>query len=127
MTTWLHAGVALVGDRWRGPVAIALDGGTVIDIKVGAVEAQPGKRMPALIPGLVDAHCHLTCDASSSPMPPAEAFAHSTVDQRYEAEVAARMKTLAGAGITAVRDLGSGPGATSLYRRYRGQPGMPEV
>jgi imidazolonepropionase-like amidohydrolase len=82
MTTWTFDGVSLPVDKF-----VRLSFGT------GDEEKLPGRFA---LPGLVDAHCHLTVDADEQ----------GPLLAGGEEEAGARLDQLAQAGVSAVRDVG---------------------
>jgi imidazolonepropionase-like amidohydrolase len=82
MTTWTFDGVSLPVDK-----TVRLSFGT------GDQQKLPGRFA---LPGLVDAHCHLTVDADRQ----------GPLLAGGEAEAVARLDQLAQAGVSAVRDVG---------------------
>ncbi|MFI0483639.1 amidohydrolase family protein [Actinomadura sp. 9N215] len=98
MTSWTFEGLFLPEGR---------AGATGIDDRGRWAPAPPdgGERIPGrfLLPGLVDAHCHLTVGSGADGRPRPLTFG----------EARANLRTAREAGITVVRDLGS-PGSMAL-------------
>ncbi|GAA1591364.1 amidohydrolase family protein [Kribbella karoonensis] len=93
MTTWVFEGTVLpTGDTTRSTFGQGRDG-----------DQLPGRYA---VPGLVDSHCHLTFDATpDGPVLRGEDFA------------AARLAELAGAGVSALRDVGGNRDVTLRLAR----------
>jgi imidazolonepropionase-like amidohydrolase len=90
--------VDTVHGRVGAPKDIHLDGGRIASI----VDASAADRPLYVVPGLIDAHVHLTFDASADP-----AGAYRSLDDEARVDVARRNAARAVlAGVTTVRDLG---------------------
>jgi len=118
-TVVIHAG-RVVTDAARpalGPSTITIVDGRIRSVSPGLTPAPPGARLIDLssrtvLPGLIDAHVHLTGT-------PGSAFWREAIDtDEYSALVGARnaLVTLR-AGFTTVRDLGSPGGAGFALKR----------
>jgi len=112
------------GKAARGPSTIVLHNDRVVAIHEGFVAANAlddvpddalviDQRARFVLPGLIDAHVHLTSDRGGQDALVA-GFTESVADEAFEAAVNAR-KTLA-AGFTTVRNLGDGDYVTLALR-----------
>jgi imidazolonepropionase-like amidohydrolase len=115
----LHAGhlLAVPGEAMRGPSSITIDAGRIVSISDGYTSVA-GARIIDLedsyvLPGLIDAHVHLSSDAGGVAAQ-LEEVTKSPAAMAYQAADNAR-KTLM-AGFTTVRNLGDGDGVTLALR-----------
>jgi len=96
--------------------ALYLDDATIVDIRAGAQIAADADvldlREYSVIPGLIDAHVHLTFSASSNAL----ADVLSDDDQQLLLRGVAAARQALRAGITTVRDLGGRGGVTFRLR-----------
>ena len=111
-----RAAIALTGLRlWDGFAGAAQDGVTlrIEGTRIAGVGTDPVLAQDAevvsfegcfALPGLIDAHVHMTLDPSIGP--PAEQFAISA--ERLERAMSERARAMLQAGITTARDLGGG-------------------
>ena len=124
--TLVHAGHLLdqPGKPARGASTLVIHDGRVISVHDGFVGADALAEVPDdarvidqrqryVLPGLIDAHVHLTSDLGGQEALVAE-FTNDIADHAYEAALNAR-KTLA-AGFTTVRNLGDGDYITLSLR-----------
>ncbi|HWT15525.1 MAG TPA: amidohydrolase family protein [Patescibacteria group bacterium] len=124
--TLVHAGHLLdqPGKPARGASTLVIHDGRVISVHDGFVGADAlvdvpddatviDQRQRYVLPGLIDAHVHLTSDLGGQEALVAE-FTNDIADHAYEAALNAR-KTLA-AGFTTVRNLGDGDYITLSLR-----------
>ncbi len=115
----IHAGrlMAVPGQAVRGPSTIVVDNGRIVSVSAGFQPAAGqliDLRDKTVLPGLIDAHVHLTSDRAGNEGLVAE-VTESTSMRAFETELNG-MKTLR-AGFTTVRNLGDGPeGSTLAYR-----------
>lgn len=104
----LRASQAFDGERFIGPVDVVLDDdGWIAEVSVcrehGSAVAVEDLGDVTLLPGLIDAHQHLSWSCSPDPL-----GWHATSDDAAVLETArANAKRAVGAGITTVRDLGA--------------------
>lgn len=115
----IHAGrlIAIPGQAPRGPSTIVVDAGRIVSVTAGYQQAT-GQLIDlkdrTVLPGLIDAHVHLTSDRAGNEGQLAE-FTDSVPLQTFETQMNG-MKTLR-AGFTTVRNLGDGDaGYTLAYR-----------
>lgn len=110
----LRAGQVFDGEAFRGPADVVVDGTEVREVCApgdyaeGVVVDDLGSDA-TILPGLIDAHSHLTWDCSTDPV--AWFAGHDDVALSDRARVNAR--SALAAGITTVRDLG-GRGRVTL-------------
>ncbi len=117
--TVIHAG-ALIADAAespRGPSTIIVEDGRIVSITDGLQPAPAGAELVDLggltvMPGLIDAHVHLTGDHDT----PFTAEFLDTDEYGVTVGLKNARKTL-DAGVTTVRDLGSGPQTMFAIRR----------
>ncbi|WP_265564212.1 metal-dependent hydrolase family protein [Sphingomicrobium arenosum] len=112
----IHAGrlIAVPGEAVRGPSTIIVDDGRIISLADGFADVPAGATLidlsdKTVLPGLIDAHVHLTSDSTGN-----AGFLEGFVrtDNWYTLNAYVNgMKTLR-AGFTTVRNLGDGTGAT---------------
>lgn len=128
--TVLRAGRLFDGRTWHaGAAQVAVEGGRIVEVgpqaPVGADVEVLDLGAATLLPGLVDAHVHLTWDASP------DAVTHVTEASPEELLTQAERAASAAlaVGVTTVRDLGDrGYTALALRDRYRLRPGTgPEL
>ena len=119
-TTIIHAGRLLdqPGKAARGNATITVAGGRIVSVADGFTTPPPGARVIDLrdrfvLPGLVDAHVHLTSDAGGVASL-VEGVEDSPGTSAFRAQVNG-IKTLR-AGFTTVRNLGDDSGATLALR-----------
>lgn len=90
----------------RGPTQVVIEDGTILDVGAPAAVAGDGLVLDlgdaTLLPGLVDAHVHLTWDAS----PDAVAHLSAASDEELLMQARASASAALDVGITTVRDLG---------------------
>ena len=128
MIEHIHAGIALIGDQWVTDITVEVHEGRIEAINSGLdLNGSSARRVAALIPGLVDAHCHLTFDASESAIPDPVRFNPEAIQARDREIIAGRLAKIQAAGIAAVRDLGSGAGAARAYREFNVLGDLPQV
>ncbi|HET8989470.1 MAG TPA: amidohydrolase family protein [Humibacillus sp.] len=112
----LRASQAFDGERFVGPVDVILDGSHVIEVapwrEHGSGVAVEDLGDATLLPGLIDAHQHLSWDCSPDPFGWHDASDNATLLETARANA---RRALA-AGITTVRDLGA-RGRVSLQLR----------
>lgn len=95
-----------VSDEPYHDVAIAVEGEEIVDIgDRGAFAGDHYAEHDVIIPGLIDAHCHLAGVRSMDPMEWA-----TTDVPTMTARATADLRELVAAGFTAVRDVGSSTG-----------------
>lgn len=124
--TLVHAGNLLdqPGQPARGASTLVIHDGRVVSVQDGFVGADALAEVPDdarvidqrqrfVLPGLIDAHVHLTSDLGGQEALVSE-FTNDIADHAYEAALNAR-KTLA-AGFTTVRNLGDGDYITLSLR-----------
>jgi imidazolonepropionase-like amidohydrolase len=124
--TLVHAGRLLdqPGQPARGASTLVIQDGRVVSVHDGFVGADALAEVPDdarvidqrqrfVLPGLIDAHVHLTSDLGGQEALISE-FTNDVADHAYEAALNAR-KTLA-AGFTTVRNLGDGDYITLSLR-----------
>ena len=124
--TLVHAGRLLdqPGQAPRGAATLVIHGGRIVSVHDGFVAADALAEVPDdarvidqrqrfVLPGLIDAHVHLTSDLGGQEALVSE-FTNDIADHAYEAALNAR-KTLA-AGFTTVRNLGDGDYVTLSLR-----------
>lgn len=124
--TLVHAGRLLdqPGQPARGASTLVIQDGRVVSVRNGFVGADALAEVPDdarvidqrqrfVLPGLIDAHVHLTSDLGGQEALISE-FTNDVADHAYEAALNAR-KTLA-AGFTTVRNLGDGDYITLSLR-----------
>ena len=124
--TLVHAGRLLdqPGQPARGASTLVIHDGRVVSVQDGFVGADALAEVPDdarvidqrqrfVLPGLIDAHVHLTSDLGGQEALVSE-FTNDIADHAYEAALNAR-KTLA-AGFTTVRNLGDGDYITLSLR-----------
>ncbi|GAA4002159.1 amidohydrolase family protein [Sphingomonas humi] len=115
----IHAGrlLAVPGQAPQGPSTIVVDNGRIVSVTAGfqaATGALIDLKDKTVLPGLIDAHVHLTSDRAGNEGQLAE-FTDSVAMQTFETQMNG-MKTLR-AGFTTVRNLGDGEnGYTLAYR-----------
>jgi imidazolonepropionase-like amidohydrolase len=115
----IHAGrlMAVPGQTVRGPSTIVVDNGRIVSVTAGYQPAAGqliDLRDKTVLPGLIDAHVHLTSDRAGNEGLVAE-VTESTSMRAFETELNG-MKTLR-SGFTTVRNLGDGSeGSTLAYR-----------
>lgn len=115
----IHAGrlIAVPGQPARGPSTIVVDGGRIVSVSSG-YQPTAGSLIDlkdrTVLPGLIDAHVHLTSDRAGNEGLVAEVTESASM-RAFETELNG-MKTLR-AGFTTVRNLGDGSdGSTLAYR-----------
>ncbi|MGB7406098.1 MAG: amidohydrolase family protein [Pacificimonas sp.] len=118
-TTYIHAGalIADAADAPRGASTVIVEDGTIRDILDGHVSPSAGAMLvdmsgATVMPGLIDAHVHLTGDHDTP-------FWQNFIDtDEYGVALGLKnaRKTL-DAGVTTVRDLGASPEAIYAIRR----------
>lgn len=95
-----------VSDEPRYDVAIGIEAGEIVGIRDrGEFTGDQHAEHDVLIPGLIDAHCHLAGVRSMNPMEWATADVPTMT-----ARATADLRTLVASGFTAVRDVGSSTG-----------------
>lgn len=120
----LRAGQAFDGERFIGPVDVVLDGGDIVEVSPwrehGGDVALEDLGDATVLPGLVDAHQHLSWDCSTEPL-----GWHQASDDGVLLETArANAERALRAGITTVRDLGArGAVGTDLRNGFAADPG----
>ena len=120
----LRAGQAFDGERFIGPVDVVLDGGDIVEVSPwrehGGDVALEDLGDATVLPGLVDAHQHLSWDCSTEPL-----GWHQASDDGVLLETArANAERALRAGITTVRDLGArGAVGTDLRDGFAADPG----
>jgi len=129
MTSVVRAARCFDGLAWRGPTQVVIDGGKILEVGAPAPVSSDTSVFDlgdaTLLPGLIDAHVHLTWDAS------VEAVAH--VSEATDRELLDRARASADAalsvGITTVRDLGDRAyAAVRLRDEFRQNPSAgPEI
>ena len=115
----IHAGrlMAVPGQPVRGSSTIVVDNGRIVSVTAGYQPATGqliDLRDKTVLPGLIDAHVHLTSDRAGNEGQLAE-FTDSVPLQAFETQMNG-MKTLR-AGFTTVRDLGDGDAGYALAYR----------
>jgi imidazolonepropionase-like amidohydrolase len=115
----IHAGrlIAVPGEPVRGPSTIVVDNGRIVSVSTGFQPATGqliDLRDRTVLPGLIDAHVHLTSDRAGNEGLVAD-VTESAPLHAFETEMNG-MKTLR-AGFTTVRDLGDGTDGTALAYR----------
>jgi imidazolonepropionase-like amidohydrolase len=113
--TIVHAGrvIAVPGSPPRGATSILIEGDRIVALRDGFVEADDATlvdlREKTVLPGLIDAHVHLSGDPSG------EYWLTVIREPAYAAAVAVKNAGITlRAGFTTVRDLGS-RGATTMF------------
>ena len=102
----------------RGGAPIEHAALTIVDGRIGAIGEASGNRPPeaidlrgrTLLPGLIDAHAHVTSDTERSPgfgLPPRKHGTDAPPDALRWFILAKTARAFLGAGITSVRDVGS--------------------
>lgn len=95
-----------VSDEPHHDVAIGIEAGEIVGIRDrGAFTGDTHAEHDVLIPGLIDAHCHLAGVRSMNPMEWA-----TTDVSTMTARATADLRKLVASGFTAVRDVGSSTG-----------------
>jgi imidazolonepropionase-like amidohydrolase len=102
----LRAGQVFDGERFVGAADIAIDGGTVVDVgppREYASEVSVEDLVDVtVLPGLVDAHQHLTWDCSTDPL----GWHQESDDEALLERGRANARQAHAAGVTTVRELG---------------------
>jgi len=118
--TLIHAGRVIdgVADTARTNQTVVVDGGRITAIEAGFRNPAAGDRVidlrsGTLLPGLIDAHVHLS--GQQSRRTEFERYTLNEADQAIDAVVFADRTLLA--GFTTVRDLGDGSGAVIALAR----------
>ncbi|MBQ0981246.1 amidohydrolase family protein [Micromonospora sp. M61] len=111
-----------------GGVLVLLDGGRIVDVQRGRVEAPEGwpvREEPngTVLPGLVDAHVHLCADAGPDALGRLAERPETDLDAVVEASLRAHLA----AGVTTVRDLGDRRGAVLRWRAREVRDDLPTV
>jgi imidazolonepropionase-like amidohydrolase len=118
-----------VADRLSGPTQVVVDAGTILEVGPPTAVASDvvvhDLGDTTLLPGLVDAHVHLTWDASAQAVARVSAADDDALLRQAEAAAASALAV----GITTVRDLGDRDyAAVRLRDRLRADPcGGPEI
>lgn len=106
--TGIHLWDGEASERTRTPVTLRIEAGRVAAIGSDPDLARNAREIPldgaTALPGLIDAHVHLTLDPSL----PTPADQLRVSDERVEEDTAARAARMLAAGITTARDLGGG-------------------
>lgn len=99
----LHARRVVTPHGPVGPAQITFEGGTLTEVRPGAPAAEAEELGDVtVLPGLVDAHQHLSFDASADVLTP---LLESTDDDLLDL-MTRNARTVLAAGVTTVRDLG---------------------
>jgi imidazolonepropionase-like amidohydrolase len=106
---------------------VFVDGGRVAGVEPAGFEIPSGctvidRPTGTLLPGLIDAHVHLVCDAAPGAL---DAVADRSPEQ-LSATIGQSLRAHLSAGVTTVRDLGDRDWAVLDWRRRR-PPGLPTV
>jgi imidazolonepropionase-like amidohydrolase len=106
--TGVHLWDGLAAERTREPCTLRIESGRVVAVGTDPDLAQNARAIhlesATALPGLIDAHVHLTLDPSLRT--PSEQLAIPT--EQVAREAAGRARRMLAAGITTVRDLGGG-------------------
>ncbi|MGW4215199.1 amidohydrolase family protein [Lentzea sp. NPDC004789] len=117
---------AFDGERWIGGGALVLvESGRIVGVEAATTRVPPGWSVVehpggTLLPGLIDAHVHLSGDGEAGALDRLADYRDAELDGVIEASLRRQLA----AGVTTVRDLGC--------RRYavlgwRNRPGLPAV
>lgn len=120
-TTGIRVGGLFDGRNWhRGPALILIENGVIMDIDFSGAQYPEGCEYidlgdSTMLPGLVDAHAHLTWDPHEDP----QALATDT-DEVLLARARRHADQALRAGVTTIRDLGDRAYASvALQQEYR--------
>lgn len=117
---------AFDGQRFTaGPATVVLDGGTVVDVRVGHPEVGADCQVVdasdlTALPGLIDTHVHLVCDSRPG------ALDRAAGDGDLDGVIGESLQRQLAAGVTTVRDLGDRDYAVVDRRALAGTEARPE-
>ncbi|HET6908114.1 MAG TPA: amidohydrolase family protein [Mycobacteriales bacterium] len=129
MTVVVRAARCFDGLAWRGPTQVVIDHGKILEVGAPTALSSDASLLElgdvTLLPGLIDAHVHLTWDAS----PEAVAHVSDATDQELFDQARASAQAALSVGITTVRDLGDRAyAAVRLRDDFRQHPSAgPEI
>lgn len=119
--TGIRVGRLFDGRHWhRGPVLILIEDGVISDIDFSGAQCPEGAEYvdlgdSTMLPGLVDAHAHLTWDPHADPQNLA-----ADTDEVLLARARRHADQALRAGVTTIRDLGDRAYASvALQQEYR--------
>jgi imidazolonepropionase-like amidohydrolase len=104
----LRAGQVFDGERSRGEAGVLIQDGKITDLDTSCAQPPEGSEVvdfgsdACLLPGLIDAHVHLSFDASANVVTSLAACDDNALSDRIEAAAIRALR----AGVTTVRDLG---------------------